>query len=126
MNENTQLTKNFKYGEFWCHGIEPPEKYRDNIINLAKELQKLRDVLRRPIRITSGYRTPAHNKAIGGARRSQHMYGKAADIKVSRMHSKKVPPYVCRYTDCNGIGISLNIDAITHVDTRDRFTIWYY
>jgi len=126
MEYSTKLTENFRYGEFWCNGVEPPERYQDNIQNLATELQKLRAVLNRPIRVTSGYRTPEHNKTIGGAKYSQHLYGKAADIKVSRMHSKRVPLYVARYTNIMGIGVSYKIDSITHCDIRDKFTNWYY
>ena len=126
MDATTKLTKNFRYGEFWCNGIEPPVRYRGNIQKLADELQKLRDIVKRPIVITSGYRTVKHNKNIGGAKNSQHLYGKAADIKVSRVHSKRVPYYACRYTDLNGIGISYNVNSITHVDTRDKFTQWFY
>ena len=36
-----------------------------------------------PVVITSGYRTAAHNRAVGGAVYSQHQYGRAADIRVS-------------------------------------------
>ena len=44
-----------------------------------------------PIHVTSGYRSPAVNKAVGGARNSQHMLGEAADITVnSREGNKKL------------------------------------
>lgn len=43
-------------------------------------LDHARDQLRRPIIVTSGYRTEAHNRAVGGAPDSQHLYGRAADI----------------------------------------------
>lgn len=47
------------------------------------------DPLRRhagPIRITSGYRTPALNRAINGSKTSDHMRGMAADIKLVSGH----------------------------------------
>jgi hypothetical protein len=31
------------------------------------------------VRITSGYRSPEHNRAVGGAKNSNHMYGRAMD-----------------------------------------------
>jgi len=126
MNKDTQITANFKFGEFWCCGQIPPQQYWENIINLAIELQDLRDIVGRPITITSGYRTKEHNKAVGGARNSQHLLGKAADIKVKGMHSREVAIYVARYTNFMGIGMSLNTNSITHVDTRSNLVLWYY
>ena len=40
-----------------------------------------------PVKISSGYRSPALNKAVGGSATSQHMKGEAADIVIP---SKKV------------------------------------
>lgn len=54
---------------------------KKNIFALAQELDKVREAWGKPLIITSWYRPPAINKAIGGASNSQHIYGKAADIK---------------------------------------------
>lgn len=43
-------------------------------------LDPLREAIGHPITVSSGYRSPALNKAIGGARNSDHMTGEAADI----------------------------------------------
>lgn len=43
-------------------------------------LDPLRKAYGKPIRVNSGYRCPALNKAVGGASNSGHMYGFAADI----------------------------------------------
>lgn len=45
-----------------------------------KILEPVRERYGHPIRITSGYRSPKLNEAIGGARNSQHMTGDAADM----------------------------------------------
>jgi uncharacterized protein YcbK (DUF882 family) len=45
-------------------------------------LEPLRAHLGRPVSITSGYRSPALNNAVGGSTKSQHTKGEAADIKV--------------------------------------------
>ncbi|WP_448826708.1 D-Ala-D-Ala carboxypeptidase family metallohydrolase [Capnocytophaga bilenii] len=59
-----------------------------NVKALAQQLEVLRAALgNKPIIITSGYRTPAHNKKVGGADNSQHLTASAADIVV-----KGVPP----------------------------------
>lgn len=78
------LTTNFTRQEFECKdGSEMPENVFTNIKVLASNLQVLRDELCQPITITSGYRSPSHNASIGGAARSQHLYGTAADFKVA-------------------------------------------
>ena len=51
--------------------------------NMNTLVNKVLDPLREKvgaIRVNSGYRTPAHNKQIGGATNSQHCKGEAADI----------------------------------------------
>jgi uncharacterized protein YcbK (DUF882 family) len=47
---------------------------------LLERLEALREALGRPVVVTSGYRCPAHNRAVGGAARSLHMTGRAADV----------------------------------------------
>ena len=51
-----------------------------HLTTLAEGLEKVRALLGGPIRITSGYRSPALNAAIGGAKNSAHMSGFAADF----------------------------------------------
>lgn len=53
-------------------------------------LQPLRDHLGRPIVVSSGYRSPPLNRAVGGAQNSDHMYGRAADIVVPSMKPRDV------------------------------------
>ena len=43
-------------------------------------LQPLREAMQEPIKIGSGYRCPALNRAVGGVANSQHMRGQAADL----------------------------------------------
>ncbi len=86
-----KITNNFSLQEFNSKcGREIPNNVLPNIIQLAKNLQVLRDALGKSISITSGYRSPQHNKKIGGAKDSQHVKGMAADIKVSGMTPKEV------------------------------------
>ena len=46
-------------------------------------LQALRDRLGKPLIVRSAYRSPEHNRAVGGATRSKHMEGAAFDIAMS-------------------------------------------
>lgn len=58
-----------------------PKEYLDNVLQLIeKVLDPLREKYGKPIIVTSGYRCPALNKAVGGSPTSDHMRGCAADI----------------------------------------------
>lgn len=86
-----KLSKNFSLEEFACKdGSDTPTEAVENLKLLAKELQVLRDYTGKSIGINSGYRSKAHNKKIGGAKNSMHLYGKAADITVSGMKASQV------------------------------------
>lgn len=51
-----------------------------NLHRLAVVLERIRARLERPVIVLSGYRSPDLNRAVGGARRSAHLTGSAADI----------------------------------------------
>ena len=60
----------------------PDSKVRANLTALvANLLDPLREKWGKPIIVTSGYRCQKLNRAVGGASKSQHLYGEAADIK---------------------------------------------
>ncbi len=64
--------------------MNPPEEVVENLAYLAETvLQPIRDRFNYPLRITSGYRSDALNRAVGGSLTSQHSVGQAADIVVS-------------------------------------------
>lgn len=68
-----------------AHGIDntPTPGIRANLDALVRNvLDPLREAWGAPITVTSGYRSPQLNKAVGGATGSQHMLGEAADISV--------------------------------------------
>lgn len=69
---------------------EPSTKIVVNLCKLAiTVLQPLRDYMKEPIRITSGYRSKELNRFVGGVANSYHLKGLAADIHVnSELHAK--------------------------------------
>ena len=74
---------NFTLSEFNSKdGAAMPLEVAQNITELMNNLQVLRDFYRKPITINSGYRSPEHNKKIGGVTNSKHVLGLAADIVV--------------------------------------------
>ena len=91
LKNKMKLTKNFSKKEFDSKdGSEMPQDVFVNIQKLANQLQVLRDYLGKQISINSAYRSPSHNKSVGGAKNSQHLYGKASDITVKEMTPKQV------------------------------------
>ena len=59
----------------------PDQEVEGNLLALCENiLEPIRKYLGQPLRITSGYRSAKLNRVLGGARRSQHVEGEAADI----------------------------------------------
>ena len=61
---------------------EPAQYALKNLCRIAYTLEIIRSELGAPISISSGYRGPALNKAIGGSTKSKHMQGLAVDFTV--------------------------------------------
>jgi zinc D-Ala-D-Ala carboxypeptidase len=61
-----------------------------NLRRLALFLEKVREVLNKPIKVNSAYRAPKVNASVGGSKTSQHCLGCAADIKVIGMSPDQV------------------------------------
>lgn len=115
-----QLSKNFKTIEFDCHGTGCCSQTQIDE-KLVEYLQKIRDHFGKSVKINSGFRCKTHNKRIGGASKSNHMYGQAADIVVSGIS----PIEVARYAESIGIlGIGIYSWGV-HVDTRKNKYFWY-
>lgn len=76
---------NFSPEELRCRGCIGNNCHR-NPYNFVEELpiglQKIRDMQNRPLKINSAYRCPFHNTRVGGAPRSRHKIGDAADISI--------------------------------------------
>ena len=124
----SQLTSNFKLSEFKCRdGTDVPPDMRESVQLLAENLQVLRDSLNRPIRVISGYRSPTYNTKIGGAKKSQHMLAKAADIKIKGMSPPEVKAEIeklIKSGDMHAGGVGL-YTTFTHYDIRGRNARWY-
>ena len=85
-----KLTTNFSLNEFNKRNFTVPTDVLRNLIELAKNLQVLRDEVKKPIKITSGYRPAELNAKIGGATKSRHITGEAADFKIEGYTPKQV------------------------------------
>ena len=111
-----KLSANFTVAEFACKDGSDPV-FVDS--SLAALLQKIRDHFGRPVVITSGYRTAAHNKSVGGA----------ADIRVQGIPVEQLAAYaetclpgtggIGRYPPRAGRAVGW-----VHVDTRPAKSRW--
>mgnify|MGYP006395820625 FL=1 len=122
-----KINKNFSLKEFDCKdGTVMPENVKINILELAKNLQILRDYLGLSIKINSAYRSASHNKKIGGVKNSQHVKGRASDIVVKGMSSIELAKAIellikNKQMSEGGIGIYTNF---VHYDIRGTKARW--
>ena len=116
---NKKLSTNFKVREFACTDGSDPIFIDSDLVNI---LQKIRSHFGKAVTITSAYRTPGKNKACGGTTYSQHLYGKAADIKVNGVAPANVAAYAEKLLPgSGGIGI---YKTFTHIDVRATKSRW--
>lgn len=116
--------KYFNYSEFDSPDVQGSGQMMDK--TLLQMLDEVRDILGEPIIITSGFRTPANNEAIGGVEGSSHTKGLAVDIAIrnSRMRFKLINALL--EIGINRIGIA---DNFVHIDIdkdKDPNVIWTY
>jgi zinc D-Ala-D-Ala carboxypeptidase len=77
--ERSWRWKNFSPAEIACRGTGQLKLHPEGM----DKLQALRDRLGKPLIVRSAYRNPEHNRAVGGATRSNHMDGTAFDIAMA-------------------------------------------
>lgn len=114
------LTANFSRKEFACKcgcgfdSVNPA---------LVAGLQALRDLVGRPITVTSGCRCPKHNASpkVGGAKNSQHLLGNAADIVISGMTPRQMAAQAEQVAQFQtGAIITYTRNGFIHVDVRGK------
>lgn len=89
-------------------------------------LQSLRTMWRRPMHIGSGYRSPAHNVAVGGAKDSLHMQGRAYDVLMKGHSDASVVSFLFYAVNAGFRGFGMYLDRPTpfiHIDTG-RHRTW--
>lgn len=108
-----QISAHFRAKEFACK-----DGCKFVLISkiLLQILERLREKIDEELYINSGFRTPTHNKAVGGARLSYHQYGMAADVRAKT----KTPEELYNLLDemLGGWGGLELHDTFVHVDMR--------
>lgn len=100
------ITRDFSRHEFvcgHCGRLDALEK------RFVLNLQRLRDIVGRPLVVVSGFRCPEGNASVGGSKYSQHLYGRAADIRAGYATVAQ-----CRAAGFVGIGVRAG--QVVHVD----------
>ncbi|MBS0124994.1 glycoside hydrolase family protein [Thetidibacter halocola] len=125
---DTASTAHFTLSEFESRdGADTPRGVVGNLQLVMEQLEVLRSALGdKAITITSGYRSPAHNTAVGGAEHSQHLCGRAADIRVAdttpvQVHAKIEELIAAGRMRQGGLGL---YDSFVHYDTRGTRARW--
>ena len=123
-----RLTENFSRQEFDCKdGTPVPPQFMDNVRRLAQQLQILRNEIKEPVMITgSGYRTPEHNRRVGGAPNSQHLTASGADINARNYTPRQLANVIERLIRekkmmQGGIGV---YKGFVHYDIRGTKARW--
>lgn len=117
-----RLTEHFERAEFACKcgcGFDAID------VGLVAALEALRVRLGRPVEVLSGCRCEAHNAAEGGARHSQHVLGKAADIRVAGMTARELYAWASGVVELRGFGVD-DERRFVHVDVREVSAKWCY
>lgn len=123
---NRRLAPDFKVRELRCRDGTDTVMVDET---LTVVLQCIREHFGKPVTITSGYRTAAHNAAVGGAKSSQHLLGRAADIRVQGVSVEDVAAYAeSLMPDWGGVGRypakAGRAAGWVHVDTRADKARW--
>lgn len=98
-----QLSEHFNLKEFtksetaMRKGIDntPGPEHAENLQKVCENiLEPVRNHFGRPVRINSGYRGPALNKAVGGSAKSQHCNGEAVDFEIDGLPNPELAQWV--------------------------------
>jgi uncharacterized protein YcbK (DUF882 family) len=113
------LTNNFSTHEFACQCGCGTGEISGKLVDV---LQEIRDHFGASVVVTSGIRCATHNAAVGGASKSKHIEGIAADIQVKGVEPAVVYAWLDdTYPYTLGLGL---YHGWVHIDVRDPKARW--
>lgn len=108
--------------DFYLYEFESKDTHEVKIDSVLINLnQAFRDRVGIPYTPNSAYRTPEHNKRVGGSPKSQHLAGKAIDIPLLKGYTIEEMAGIAEELGFTGIGLYQNF---IHVDTREEKARW--
>ncbi len=119
-----QITPHFSLAEMASRdsadaGQDTPGDVYHNLTHLCQDVLEPLRAQFGPLTITSGYRSVAHNEAVGGAPGSKHTFGMAADIAADDEMQIRIGAAASKLPAVGGFGIYPG-RGLVHVDTRPR------
>ena len=98
-----------------------------NVLRLAAELDRLRELWGSPIKVTSWYRPPAVNARVGGVSNSQHLNGGAVDVYAANGRDAEFEAFLDRHWGNRALGYGIASGrGFTHLDLRPGRIRWNY
>jgi hypothetical protein len=119
--EKWKEIKHFKEEEFYSPDLQECRMQ----YGFVRSLDRARTIAGIPFKINSGYRTPEHNRKVGGKSTSSHLKGLAADISCTSSSQRIKIVQGLIDSGFRRIGIA---DTFIHVDsdTDKSDAIWLY
>lgn len=127
-----RLSPHLTLGELACKDgtSYPPRWIESRARPLAAAFERVRTLCGdRPIVVLSAYRTEAHNRLVRGARHSQHVQGRALDLRppnglsVEDLHNRVMAAAVETGSQIRGVG---RYPTFVHMDIRPSLTLVHW
>jgi len=111
-----KIAYSFNLKEFECPCCKRVMLHSD----LLRKLVRLRQEIKEPLYINSGYRCEIENKKVGGVPKSYHLFGMAADVTARNISIPELLYYAEKFK-FGGIGV---YPTFLHLDIRQKILRW--
>jgi uncharacterized protein YcbK (DUF882 family) len=122
-----EFTRYFAREHKGVRNSQPPKGIWKNILPTLRVVDELRSSLGKPCRLLSSYRSPAYNRAVGGAPLSQHVDFTALDIAFDGVSPQRVYDRLIEWRKAGkftgGLGLYPS-SGFVHIDTRGSNATW--
>lgn len=124
INLNSDFHLYFEYSEF--DSPDQEGSYEHMNVEFLNKLAQARKIAAVGFKITSGYRSPAHNAKVGGVKGSSHTNGHAVDIYAPTSTQKYLIINALLQAGFNRIGVAKNFIHVDDDPSKAEDVIWTY